>query len=134
MTFGGGGGNKSAVRRAARLCTALQSRPVGPASRLFGSGRFLLALSHCKQPRRPAMISAHDDARRPLARAEQAPILYASLAAADPEVHAIVEEEKTRQFEGLELIASEVWRRLPPWRCLSHRVPHHGGRITPPSP
>lgn len=34
--------------------------------------------------------------------------LYQPLAVADPEVNLLIEEEKDRQFNGLELIASEV--------------------------
>lgn len=39
-------------------------------------------------------------------------MLYASLAVADPEVHALIEKEKERQFNGLELIASEVYQNM----------------------
>lgn len=35
-------------------------------------------------------------------------MLFAPLSEADPEIHALVEREKERQFHGLELIASEV--------------------------
>ena len=35
-------------------------------------------------------------------------MLYAPLAEADPEIHALIEKEKERQYTGLELIASEV--------------------------
>lgn len=35
-------------------------------------------------------------------------MLYGSLAEVDPEIHALIEKEKERQFSGLELIASEV--------------------------
>ena len=35
-------------------------------------------------------------------------MLYEPLASCDPEIAALIELEKERQFEGLELIASEV--------------------------
>lgn len=50
-------------------------------------------------------------------------MLYGSLATVDPEVYALIEEEKERQFCGLELIASEVHlcsnshRDLGPLNC-----------------
>lgn len=34
--------------------------------------------------------------------------LYAPLKEIDPEIHGLIEEEKRRQWSGLELIASEV--------------------------
>lgn len=34
--------------------------------------------------------------------------LYAPLKEVDPEIHSLIEEEKRRQWSGLELIASEV--------------------------
>ena len=40
----------------------------------------------------------------------QTRMLYAPLKEADPEIHALIEKERVRQFTGLELIASEVAR------------------------
>jgi glycine/serine hydroxymethyltransferase len=37
-------------------------------------------------------------------------MLYGPLAEVDPEVHSLIVRETERQFKGLELIASEVWR------------------------
>ena len=70
---------------------------------LTASVRQLLRWSTLRTP-----FSSCPQTCKPAAAAAVKRMLYGGLAEADPEVHALIEREKERQFRGLELIASEV--------------------------